>query len=571
LAGTRRKRYPENEMGPLYKEGTIGAILYQMQLVDEKDIEAALEEQRKTGLRFGEALVNLGIVRQEDIDWALCHQLDISYVRIRAENVDPAAIELVPATVARRFMLLPLIRTGDVLSIAIADPLNKDAVDEVERVSGCSVSISLGLLREIREMQDHFYGSAGDAGGMGFYSTLFPPAAVAEMNADTTGAAMLDHLLAYLHDNRLSSLSLRPVKDAVAVIGKRSGASAGVGTFSPVHYRDLLLTVWRRSGCPKTHGLFAQCVVSMVRAGSPCSFQVAMTRAGEWEYVTFRPDISSPFPVSIALLETAGEHRHALAGLSGEPGGMVFFASPDSDARARLMGACLRESSGLGRDALALGEGFGFMSGELTVLPAGEGRAGLGGLIAASCLHEPDVIAVDELLDREAIASACRCALGGRLLFAGFPAPGLRFMFTHLLQLGRLFPVLPACMRGAASVRGVRVLCMACREKTAPPGHGPFPPGLDAAREFFRPGGCPVCGGTGYKGVRYLVEAVVFGGDTLEVFARAGSGGDVMEHLARKGFRGIADEMADMLREGIVTFEDYCSATLDGGEMLWRK
>ncbi|HEX9861471.1 MAG TPA: hypothetical protein VGB23_09720, partial [Nitrospirota bacterium] len=89
--------------------------------------------------------------------------------------------------------------------------------------------------------------------------------------------------------------------------------------------------------------------------------------------------------------------------------------------------------------------------------------------------------------------------------------------------------------------------------------------------EFFRPGGCPVCGGTGYDGVRYLVEAVVFGGDTLEVFARAGSGGDVMEHLARKGFRGIADEMADMLREGIVTFEDYCSATLDGGEMLWRK
>ena len=127
-------------MSSLFREGTLGAILYTSQIITEKDIETALEEQKRTGLRFGETLVSLGIVMQEDIDWALSNQLDIPYVRIRKETVDPAAVQLVPAHIARKFNLLPLIRTGDELRIAIADPLDKEAVTEVERVTGCAAS-----------------------------------------------------------------------------------------------------------------------------------------------------------------------------------------------------------------------------------------------------------------------------------------------------------------------------------------------------------------------------------------------------------------------------------------------
>src|SRR5689334_14835474 len=145
-------------MGALVKEGSIGSILFKSQIISEKDIEAALAEQNRSGARIGEALVKLGIVTQEDIDWALSNQLNIPYVRLKKELIDRSAVELVPAAVSRQYGLIPLIRVGDELSLAMTDPLNQEAIARVEGLTGCSVTVSVALLRELREMQEIFYG-----------------------------------------------------------------------------------------------------------------------------------------------------------------------------------------------------------------------------------------------------------------------------------------------------------------------------------------------------------------------------------------------------------------------------
>ncbi len=123
-------------MSGLMREGSLGSILFMSQIIGEDDIRAALDEQQKHGCRFGEALVKLGIVTQEDIDWALANQLNIPYVRLKAEMIDRAAVELFPASLARQYGLIPLIRTGDELSIAMIDPLHKEAIAAVEQQTG---------------------------------------------------------------------------------------------------------------------------------------------------------------------------------------------------------------------------------------------------------------------------------------------------------------------------------------------------------------------------------------------------------------------------------------------------
>ena len=105
------------------KKGSMGAILSACNIINEEDITAALEEQDRSGARFGEALINLGIVTQEDIDWALSNQLDIPYIRLKVDMIDPDAIRLVQAATARKYNLIPLIKAGNELSIAISDPL----------------------------------------------------------------------------------------------------------------------------------------------------------------------------------------------------------------------------------------------------------------------------------------------------------------------------------------------------------------------------------------------------------------------------------------------------------------
>src|SRR6185369_17542192 len=131
------------------KKGTLGDILSASQIITAGDIAAALEEQQRSGARFGEALINLGIVAQEDIDWALSNQLDLPYVRLRSDSIDPDAVCLVPAQLARKYNFIPMIKAGNELHIAISDPLNRPAIEAIAQATGCEVNVSVALVREI--------------------------------------------------------------------------------------------------------------------------------------------------------------------------------------------------------------------------------------------------------------------------------------------------------------------------------------------------------------------------------------------------------------------------------------
>jgi type IV pilus assembly protein PilB len=556
-------------MSSLFREGSLGAILFTAQIITEKDIETALEEQKRTGLRFGEALVSLGIVMQEDIDWALSNQLDIPYVRIMKETVDPAAVQLVPANIARKFNLLPLIRTGDELRIAIADPLDKEAVAEVERVSGCAVSISKGLLREIREMQTHFYGEAAENVLLGFSSSYFSAAVLETINSDITGAKLLDFLLRYMLRKGITSLSFQPLHERVTVTGRQGEASRTIGTMPCAHYDGFLSLVKNRAGISCSDGGTESAALNFAVRGERVQFQVVMMQAGSRTFVTFKPLVSGFFPESIAALETSERNRQLLQALASVPEGMVLFPVMEGEERVRLMAALLEECRRAGRDALLLGRGFSFCSGVFPVVPVARCDPETGSWIRAALAHEPSVVAVEELSDSAAISAAIDAVLNGKLLFGGMPVPDVRAMLRQLFFLRERHPVLPIYLRGIVASRGVRLLCPACREE-----NGSSVPKITLPPEktppvFFRSKGCPVCRYTGYSGKRYLVEAAAFDGEMAEMFISSKSVGDLMHSFMQSGFHGISEEAAALLHAGEITAEEFALVRTDNGERLW--
>jgi hypothetical protein len=95
-------------MDQQWKGRALGAILFDSKMVTQDDIERALAEQQASGLRFGEALVKLGIVSDEDVHWGLSHQMNLPFVRLQVEAIDPEAVRLVPGDFARRTGCCPI-------------------------------------------------------------------------------------------------------------------------------------------------------------------------------------------------------------------------------------------------------------------------------------------------------------------------------------------------------------------------------------------------------------------------------------------------------------------------------
>lgn len=143
-----------------YKKATnkhLGELLVERGVVDNEQIAMALTYQKEKGLLFGEVLVELKFATEEDIAQALTAQYGFPYLPLSNYEIDREIIDSVPEHVCRQFCLVPIDKIGKSLSLAMADPLNVHAVEDVELISGCTVQTFVSTAGDIREAIDKYY------------------------------------------------------------------------------------------------------------------------------------------------------------------------------------------------------------------------------------------------------------------------------------------------------------------------------------------------------------------------------------------------------------------------------
>lgn len=550
-------------MDGIMKQGTLGSILMQSNIITETDIQAALVEQRSSGCRFGEALVKLGVVTQEDIDWALSNQLDIPYVRLKKDMIDSDAVQLVPAMLARKHNLIPLIRAGDELSIALADPLNLSAISEVEHTTGCRVAVSVALIRELREMQDHFYGPAEDAASLGFTSEYFPAGALAIINADTSGSKLLDYLLAYMVQNRLASLSLQPMGDVVRVTGRRGGKSRGIGQLAPIFFPDLLSRIKKLSKIGSSPDCVVRGVLELRIRDRSLQFQTLMLRGLAGDYVTFKLHVTTQFPSTLEDLCLPADKGKAFASLTSGTG-MVLFALRDSYERCRLMDLFLEQCETAGKTVLLIGECLGRGRSKYPSLPLhAVSQDQVHALILATLEHDPDILVIEDITDSQPFIAAAKAAMRGKLVLAGLSIHDTANVFKHLLYFRHKHYFIPAYVKGVVAGKGVLTLCPHCKEIHHPSvsENAVLAPDL-AESVLYRARGCGECDQSGYRGRRHLLDVIPFEPGVIEAFEAARDGRDVLHFLTGQGYRGISEQGIELLNRGEISLEEFETSIL---------
>lgn len=136
---------------------TIGQILLDLGRISEEDAAKALEYQRDHGGYFGEALVACGFLNQEELEWGLASQFDLPYVFPEADSIDPEAASLVSPEWALAHLTLPIMKSGDTLTVVVESPLNTGAVDELHARTDLDIQLALASAAQIREVVRQVY------------------------------------------------------------------------------------------------------------------------------------------------------------------------------------------------------------------------------------------------------------------------------------------------------------------------------------------------------------------------------------------------------------------------------
>lgn len=544
------------------KKGSLGAILSACNIITENDITTALEEQGRSGARFGEALISLGVVTQEDIDWALSNQLDLPYIRLKADMIDPEAVRLVPAATARKFNLIPLIKAGGELNIAISDPLNKAAIAAIEQVSGCQVNISVALIREIREMIDACYGSS-EQEQLGFNSSAFSEKVLEAINGDLSGGRLLDYLLIFITQNRLSSLSLQPMGETVTVSGRRSGVSRPIGSLAGTYYPDLTLRIRKSIGNSDQSGPNSGGLLTFSYRSHPITFEVSSMAGCGGEYLTIRPHLSASVPNRLSDLHLPAGQEADFIGLSRRQQGITFFASRNTQERDRFMDLMLEEIDTDGKNVIVLGEGPGKMSKRFprVILPRDENERAE--TVMRALDHAPDILIIEDATEGMPFTAACRAAMRGKLVLAGLEIRGTRTVLRQLLLYQQQNYFLPGFVNGLVSFKGIHLLCPECRTSYIPPAEELAVMSLsEQPASFYRTTGCDGCGHSGFSTRKFLTDVLVFTDEFLRIFEQSNDVSALENYLGMVGYHGMAEEGLRLLMAGDVSPEEYIASVV---------
>lgn len=547
------------------RKGSLGEILIACNIITENDIAAALELQGRTGSRLGEALIALGVVTQEDIDWALSNQLDLPYIRLKIDMIDPEAVQLVPAATARKFNLIPLIKAGGELSIAISDPLNKAAIAEVEQLSGCQVNVSVALIREIREMIDACYGSS-EQEQLGFESAAFSENVLETINGDLSGGKLLDYLLIFTAQNRLSSISLQPMGATVAVSGRRGGVSRPIGSLAATYYPDFTLRIRKSigsSGSSDQGGPNSGGLLTFSYRSHPITFRVCSMASYGGEYITIRPHLAASVPNRLSDLRLPPGQEADFIGLSRRRQGITFFASRNTQERDRFMDLMLEEIDTSGKNVIILGEGPGQTGKRFprVILPRNENERAA--TIMKALDHAPDILVIEDATEGMPFTAACRAAMQGKLVLAGLEIRGTRNVLRQLLLYQQQNYFLPVFVNGLVSFKGAQLLCPECRTSYTPPAEELAVMNLtEQPAMFYRTTGCDVCSHSGFSTRKFLTDVIVFSDEFLRVFEQSSDVSALEKHLWMTGYRGLAEDGLRLLMAGDVSPEEYIASVV---------
>ncbi|HKJ76568.1 MAG TPA: ATPase, T2SS/T4P/T4SS family, partial [Gammaproteobacteria bacterium] len=139
------------------KNDRLGELLIRQNLIDERQLNKALEEQRAQGGRLGSCLIRLGYIQEEDLSSFLSRHYGVPSINLPEFEIDPAVLRLVPAEVAQKCQVIPINRAGSTLIVAMTDPSNIFAIDDIKFMTGYNVEVVVASEGAIKQAIDKYY------------------------------------------------------------------------------------------------------------------------------------------------------------------------------------------------------------------------------------------------------------------------------------------------------------------------------------------------------------------------------------------------------------------------------
>ena len=492
----------------------IGTILVDRGLISSEQLNEAIEEQKRSGERLDHVLVRLGHVAPEDVLVAIGQQFDMPIIDLSEIEVDDDVLQLLPAKLVFKQQCVPVRRGANTLQIATCDPFELSAFDELRLLTGLGVELVLAEERDLRRFIRTHYGVAGDT--------------LDELSADETTTQDDERGVQHVGDesNQAEEASvIRLVNDLLLEAIRERATDIHIEPYDDeliIRYR--IDGVLSEAGVPSTVNRFRNAIVSRLKIMA--GLNIAEKRKSQDGRISLRhknaeydlrvsiiPMISGEGVVLRVLdnssahmgLDDLGMPENTLEkwdALIGRPHGIILVTGPTGSGKSTTLYASLNRIVSDSVKAITVEDPVEYHVEGINQIQV-DSKTGMtfAGGLRAILRHDPDIIMIGEIRDRETAEAAVQASLTGHLVFSTLHTNDAPGAMTRMLDMGVEPFLISSSVEGVLAQRLIRRLCTSCR-RNRPIEKSEIPAGLHAPESGIvrEAPGCRECRQTGFKG-----------------------------------------------------------------------
>jgi type IV pilus assembly protein PilB len=551
------------------KTKKLGEILVEEGLITAEQLERALVEQSRTDQLLGRILIDLKMVKESDLMAALAKQIGFRFVDLADFTIDGSAAGLIPEQVARRYRALPIGYEDSRLLVAMADPANLFALDDIRTITGMDLQPVVATAADI-EVAIRKYSRMDES--VQKLSTEASSAAEDDMAEMERAAASLEEgpivkmvnlLITQAIADRASDIHIEPMErevriryriDGVLQEVMRSPKNIQAGLISRLKVMADINIAERRVPQDGRIGLTV--------SGKSIDLRVATLPTVYGEKVVIRILDKSSVLLKLEELGFLDQSFKRFQEAYTKPYGAVLVTGPTGSGKSTTLYACLNIVNKPDKNIITVEDPVEYRLQGINQMQM-NARAGL---TFASALRsilraDPDVVLVGEIRDRDTAQIAIEAALTGHLVLSTLHTNDAPSSLPRLVEMGVETYLVASSIDCVVAQRLARKLCPKCREGYRP-NHAEleqagFPEFVwDDIKELFRPVGCTACSKTGFRGRLGLYEVMTMSEEIERLVVERAPSDEIKRSARRDGMITLREDGLEKVRLGITSVEE---------------
>lgn len=543
----------------------LGDLLVDAGLITQEQLNHALQIQRSTGKKLGELLIDENFLTEGQIIEVLEFQLGIPHMDLEKHFIDPEIPRMISENLARRYILIPVKKDRGKITVAMADPLNIFAMDDVKIATGLEVTPVIATKDAINSAIDQYYGKQDAEQAIEDFKKQYNIDNIQELNDEVLSeinnapvVRLVNSIVKQAVKSRASDIHIEPYETEVRVRFRVDGQLQEIMNPAKSAHSAIVTRIKIMGKMDIAEKRIPQDgrVETMVD-GKEIDLRISVLPTVYGEKIVIRLLDRSNFVRNRGQLGFTEANIQLFNKIIQNPNGVILVTGPTGSGKSTTLYTILSEFNSIDTNIITVEDPVEYrVHGINQVQVNPKANMTFASALRAILRQDPDVIMIGEIRDSETAQIAMRAAITGHIVLSTMHTNDAPSAVSRLIDMGIEPYLVSSAVAGVIAQRLIRKICDSCRMAYEANGFERHLLGIEGAHVLYKGRGCSSCNNTGYKGRTAVHEIIPITKEIRTLIDKRETIDVIRSEAINQGSKSLKDNCIDLVLDGITTVDE---------------